>query len=97
MERFRTKSRMALLIILAVLAVGMPQFSAHGQGQAKPGTEALVRVELKGPIQTIGLPVYAHLLDGAGNDYALVRAPIDQIAGAGLSDQSLDDPALPGT
>ena len=97
MERFRTKSRMALLIILAVLAVGMPQFSAHGQGQAKPGTEALVRVELKGPIQTIGLPVYAHLLDGAGNDYALVIAPIDQIAGAGLSYQILDDPALPGT
>jgi hypothetical protein len=97
MKMFRTKLRMALFVILAALAVGMPQLSAHGQGQAKLDTETLVRVELKGPIQTIGLPIYAHLLDGAGNDYALVIAPINQIAGTGLPYQVLDDPACPGT
>ncbi|MFZ4478988.1 MAG: hypothetical protein ACOYNZ_03730, partial [Rhodoferax sp.] len=97
MNRIWTKLRMTLFVILAALAVGMPQFSAHGQAQLDSGAEVLARVEVKGSIQTIGLPVYAHLLDAAGNDYALVIASANQLAGSGLSYQILDDPASSGT
>ena len=96
MKKLRATNRMAMFIILAALAVGMPQFSAHGQDQTTFGTDVLFRVEVKGPIQTIGLPIYANLRDAAGNDYALVIASLKQITGTGLSYQILDDPASPG-
>lgn len=98
MKRLWAKIWMTLFIILSVLATGagVPQFSAHGQGQTTFGTDALVRIEVKCPIQNIGLPIYAHLRDGAGNDYALVIAPLKQVTDSGLSYQILDDPASPG-
>ena len=96
MKRLWASIRMIRFIILAAVALAMPQFSAHGEGPTKLGAEALVLVEVKGPIQTIGLPIYAHLGDGVGKEYALVIAPLSQIAGTALSYQILDDPAFPG-
>ena len=96
MKRLWASIRMIRFIILAAVALAMPQFSAHGEGPTKLGAEALVLVEVKGPIQTIGLPIYAHLGDGVGKEYALVIAPLSQIAGTALSYQILDSPASTG-
>ncbi len=50
----------------------------------KTGTRVLARVEVVGMLDELGLPVYAHLQDAAGNDYALVIAPQTQLDQAGV-------------
>ena len=56
----------------------------------KPGIPVLARVEVKGMLNDLGLPVYAHLQDAAGNDYALVIAPKTQLKQAGVQYRILD-------
>jgi hypothetical protein len=96
MKRIRERNRIAIFLILAVLAFGSPQFSAYGQAREVSSPDILALVEVKGRIQSIGLPVYASLRDIAGNDYVLVISPVKQIADTGLSYHVLDDPASPG-
>jgi len=50
----------------------------------------LARVEVTGMLNDLGLPVYAHLQDGAGQDYALVIAPQPQLDRAGARYRILD-------
>jgi hypothetical protein len=97
MTRFRTATWVVLLFLFLGAGAGLFQSSAHGQTQTTSDAAVLARVEVKGPIQALGLPIYAHLQDGAGNDYALVIAPLKQITGADLSYLILDDPASSGT
>lgn len=97
MKKIWTRLRMTLMLPLALLAVTLPQFSAHGQGHPGSTAEVLARVELKAALQGLGLPIHAHLLDSAGNDYVLVIAPINQIVGTGLSYQILDSSVSSGT
>lgn len=97
MKRLWATTRAVLFIIAAGVAGEALLFSAQAQAQTAFETEALVRLEVKGPIQNLGLPIHAHLRDGAGNDYALVIAPLKHVADTGLSYQILDDPASHGT
>ncbi len=53
------------------------------------GPFVLARVDLDGPPQSLGLPVYAHLQDAAGQSYALVLAPASQLAQSGHTYQIL--------
>jgi len=96
MKMIWAKNRIAIFLILAVLAFITPQSSAYGQARGVSGPDILARVEVKGPIQSIGLPIYASLCDVSGNEYVLVIAPVKQITDTGLSYQVLDDPASPG-
>jgi PKD repeat protein len=50
----------------------------------------LARVEVTGMLNDLKLPVYAHLQDGAGNDYALVIASQAQLDQSGLAYRILD-------
>jgi hypothetical protein len=86
----------SLVILLLAIALGLSVFAAPLQGQTASATDALVRVEVKGPIQALGLPIYAHLQDASGNDYALVIAPVERVSSTGAPFQVLDDPASPG-
>lgn len=95
MKIFWTARRMAFLIIFIAFFAGMTQFPAPVQAQDSPATDILARVEVPDLLQDLGLPIYAHLRDSAGHDYALVIAPLKQITGAGFSFQILDDPACP--
>jgi PKD repeat protein len=60
---------------------------------AKPGTPVLARVEVTGKLADLGLPVYAHLQDAGGNDYALVIASQTQLDQAGVQYRILDQNA----
>jgi uncharacterized repeat protein (TIGR02543 family) len=57
----------------------------------KTGPQVLARVEVTGMLNDLGLPVYAHLRDGAGQDYALVIAPQAQLDRAGARYRILDN------
>lgn len=95
MKMFWAARRMAFLIVFAAFSAVMTQFPAPVRAQASPETDVLARVEVKDSVQDLELPIYAHLRDSAGHDYALVIAPLKQITGAGFSFQILDDPACP--
>ncbi len=96
MKSFWSKNRVAIFLVFAVLALGAPQFPAYGQAKGASSSDILARVEVKGRIQSIELPVYASLRDAAGNDYILVIASVKQITDTGLSYHVIDAPATPG-
>ncbi|MDH5374054.1 MAG: hypothetical protein OEX97_14010, partial [Acidimicrobiia bacterium] len=78
------------LLILVSLFGGMGQALVHG---AQPEPPVLARVEVTGMVDDLGLPVYAHLQDAAGNEYALVIAPVSQLDQAGVDYRILDTEA----
>ena len=94
------KSWAAACVILFVLflggTVGWLQFPSSGLAETTSGTDALIRIEVKVPVQSLGLPVYAHLLDTHGKEYVLVITSPQQVADKGLSYQVLDYAASPG-
>ena len=53
----------------------------------------LARVEVRGTVQALGLPVFADLLGADGREYALVVAPASDIAARGVAARVLDDRA----
>ncbi len=65
----------------------------HGD---KTDAPVLARVEVEGMLDDLGLPVYAHLLDAAGEDYALVIAPEEQLERANVQYRVLDKNAGKG-
>jgi protocatechuate 3,4-dioxygenase beta subunit len=91
-------TRVTLLGLLGVLLLfsllgGTGQAFVH-EAQSEP--PILARVEVTGVVDDLGLPVYAHLQDAAGNDYALVIAPLSQLdlSAAGYT---VLDPEMDGT
>ena len=91
-ERPRTPMWVVLLVLLLGSAAGLFGSAAHA---GSFGTDPLIRVEVKGPIQDLGVPVYAHLVDEAGNEYALTVAPARDLGRAGHLYQVIDDVASP--
>ncbi|MBN2007157.1 MAG: M28 family peptidase [Anaerolineae bacterium] len=79
-------------LILSILLLGS---FAPVVAQA-PGALVLARVDVTGPLEALGLPVYAHLRDAAGQEYVLVIAPPAQLAQNG-SYQALDTLADPSS
>jgi PKD repeat protein len=59
----------------------------------KTGTRVLAWVEVSGNLTDTGLPVYAHLQDASGKDYALVIASQAQLVQAGVQYRILDQNA----
>ncbi len=53
-------------------------------------TEVLARVEVKGNLKQLGLPVYAHLRNATGRDYVLVITSVLQLNEANVSYEILD-------
>lgn len=86
----------ALFIVLIGGAAGFGS-PAYAGDQALSGTEALAIMEVTGPVQDLGVPVYAHLVDGEGNEYALVAAPSRTLARTGRSYRVIDDTAAHGS
>ncbi|RPI70984.1 MAG: hypothetical protein EHM45_24150, partial [Desulfobacteraceae bacterium] len=61
-------------------------------GRASFETQVLARVDLQGEDLTLlGLPVYAHLQDSSGADYALVIAPEQDLAHSGYPYEVIDE------
>jgi PKD repeat protein len=90
------KGLRSLLIIKFVFLVVIFSFFTTGQGlvySEKTGTPVLAQVEVEGMLTDLGLPVYAHLQDAAGEDYALVIASQAQLDRAGVRYVILDENA----
>ncbi len=85
-----------ILFLFLGMAAGSFPLPACAGTQGPSGTDALIRVEVKGPVETLGVPVYANLLDGAGNEYILTMAPPEYVARAGLAHQVIDTAVSPG-
>lgn len=60
---------------------------------AKPDQPVLARVDVEGVVDDLTLPVFAHLVDGTGADYALVIATQKQLNQAGVQYSILDKTA----
>lgn len=74
-----------LMVIFSFLTTGHSSLWA-----TKRGTPVLARVEVMEMLEDLGLPVYAHLQDAGGKDYALVIAPQIQLNEAGVCYRILD-------
>ncbi len=94
MRRLRRILCIKLLFLLIFVSV-----SINGQGLVsmdKADLPVLARVEVKGMLNDLKLPIYAHLQDGTGHDYALVIAPQRQLKQAGVTYRILDTNAEQG-
>ncbi len=78
------------LILVSLLLGSMGQTLVLG---AQPEPLVLARVEVTDGVDALGLPVYAHLQDAAGKEYALVIAPVSQLDQAGVDYRILDTEA----
>jgi hypothetical protein len=72
-------------LALAGIVVG---FASAGQAQPAPGV--LARVEVRGTLGALGVPVFADLVGADRREYALVIAPETELAAHGLAAQVLD-------
>jgi uncharacterized repeat protein (TIGR02543 family) len=87
------KGLRSIFFIKFVFLLVIFSFFISGQGLVygdKTGPPVLARVEVKGMLDDLGLPVYAHLQDAAGKDYALVIASQAQLDQAGVQYRILD-------
>jgi hypothetical protein len=93
--KYRLFLRVLVLMVVLVSGPGLLPIIALAQGI--PGNGALARIEVRGPLQDIHLPVYAHLRDANGNDYALVITPVEHLYTSGLAYRTIDTEVIPGT
>jgi hypothetical protein len=94
------KLRAGLWVLLFIILIGQAAgfgSPTYAGDQAASGAEALAVMEVAGPVQDLGVPVYAHLVDGEGNEYALVAAPSGTLARTGRSYRVVDDAAAHGS
>ncbi len=87
------KGLRSIFIVKFVFLLLIFSFFTTNQGLVygdRTGTPVLARVDVKGMLDDLGLPVYAHLQDAAGDDYALVIAPEAQLDQAGVGYRILD-------
>jgi hypothetical protein len=89
MKQFKTNLRLDLTHLLSIFAIFVSVAEAQDT-QNHSETEVLARVEVTGELSQLGLPVYAHLRDAAGQDYALVITSVLQLNEAGVSYVILD-------
>ena len=88
MKRTRSILFIKLVFLLLIFSVGtIAQGLVYSANTAPP---VLARVEVAGMLNDLQLPVYAHLQDATGKDYALVIAAQTQLDQAGVQYQILD-------
>lgn len=78
--------RFLCTLVFSLLLLG----SLVPAGAQAPGTRVLARVDVNGAPEALGLPVYAHLQDAAGQAYALVIASPAQLALSRRNYKTLD-------
>ena len=82
-----------ILLIKFVFLAAIFSFFTTDQGfvySDRTGAPVLARVEVAGRLDDLELPIYAHLRDTAGQDYALVIAAPAQLDRAGVRYRILD-------
>jgi hypothetical protein len=89
MKKFRTNLRSGLAHLLIILAIFVSVAGAQ-DAQDPSETEVLARVKVTGKLNQLGLPIYAHLQDATGGDYALVITSVSQLDAARVSYEILD-------
>ncbi|MCP4713453.1 MAG: hypothetical protein GY869_32895, partial [Planctomycetes bacterium] len=88
MKRLRSIFIIKIVFLLLIFSVfTTDQGLVYGD---PTGTPVLARVDVTRMLDDLKLPVYAHLLDAAGDDYALVIAPEAQLDQAGVRYRILD-------
>jgi len=88
MKRLKNLVLIKLLFLLLIFSVfTTDQGLVYGDNA---GTPALARVEVAERLNDLRLPVYAHLQDAAGSDYALVIASQEQLNQANVHYRILD-------
>ncbi len=85
------RSRGSMLVLVAVLtvAVGSTAFAT-----VPPGA-ALVKLDASSGVDSLGVPVIAHLRDARGADYALALLTPDELAAVGVAASVLETDAAP--
>jgi len=89
MKQFKSNFRLGFVYSLSIFAIFVSVAGAQ-DAQNLSETEVLARVEVTGKLNQLGLPVYAHLLGAAGQDYALVITSVLELNEAGVSYVILD-------
>lgn len=93
--KYRLNPSLFVLLTALFIGLGFPPFEARAQEITPNGS--LARIDVQGPLQDLHLPVYAHLVDQSGSEYALVITPVEQLYISGLVYQTIDFYADPGS
>ncbi len=89
MKQFKSNLRLGFVYLLSIFAIFVSVAGAQ-DAQNLSETEVLARVEVTGKLKQLGLPVYAHLRNATGQDYALVITSVLQLNEARVSYEILD-------
>ena len=89
MKQFKSNLRLGFVYSLSIFAILVSVAGAQ-DAQNLSETEVLARVEVTGKLNQLGLPVYAHLRNATGRDYALVITSVLQLNEARVSYEILD-------
>jgi hypothetical protein len=89
MKQFKSNLRLGFVYLLSIFAVFVSLAGAQ-DAQDPSETEVLARVKVTGKLGQLGLPIYAHLQDATGGDYALVITSVSQLDEARVSYEILD-------
>ena len=89
MKQFKSNLRLGFVYLLSIFAIFVSVAGAQ-DAQNLSETEVLARVEVTGKLNQLGLPVYAHLRNATGQDYALVITSVLQLNEARVSYEILD-------
>ena len=89
MKQFKSNLRLGFVYLLSIFAIFVSVAGAQ-DAQNLSETEVLARVKVTGKLNQLGLPIYAHLRDATGGDYALVITSVLQLNEARVSYEILD-------
>jgi hypothetical protein len=89
MKQFKSNLRLGFVYLLSIFAIFVSVAGAQ-DAQNLSETEVLARVKVTGKLNQLGLPVYAHLRDATGGDYALVITSVLQLNETRVSYEILD-------
>ncbi|MCP4663658.1 MAG: M20/M25/M40 family metallo-hydrolase [bacterium] len=92
-NRYHLPAATITLLVLALVGTQSPSGMAAWAAGSSPGGPSLVRIEVDRPLESLGVPIVAHLQDAAGREYALAMIPISEADAAGLSYTVLDPDA----
>jgi len=89
MKQFKSNLRLGFVYLLSISAIFVSVAGAQ-DAQNLSETEVLARVKVTGKLNKLGLPIYAHLQNATGKDYALVITSVLQLNEARVSYEILD-------
>jgi len=79
------------MVALVLLSWGMASFQALAKEEGElPDARVLARIDTNTHIETLGLPVYAHLVDASGQEYVLTIETLSRLTGMGPPFEIID-------